>query len=266
MLKPISGIIAFAALCLFSASALAEIKSKEVDYKSGDVVMKGYIAWDDSIKGKRPAVLVVHEWWGHNDYARKRADMLASLGYTAMAVDMYGDGKQASHPEDAGKFAGAVQKNMPVAEERFNAAMEILEKEPTVDAANVAAIGYCFGGGLLLELARRGLDVDAIVSFHGSLGTQNPAEKGAVQTRIAVFNGAADPWAKPEAVTAFKEEMDNAGVDYIFVDYPGALHAFTNPDADENAKKFGLPLGYDAEADKDSWEKMKAFLKESFAK
>jgi dienelactone hydrolase len=155
---------------------------------------------------------------------------------------------------------------MPVAEARFNAALDVLKKEPTVDGNHIAAAGYSFGGGLLLELARRGLDIDAIASFHGSLGKQSPAQPGTIKTRIAVFNGAADPMAKPEFVTAFKAEMDKAGADYMFVDYPGVTHAFTNPDADENAGKFGLPLKYDAAADKDSWEKMQAFLKETFSK
>ncbi len=251
-------------LCL-SLPALAEVQGKAVEYKSGDTVLKGYLAWDDTNMQPHPGVLVVHEWWGHNDYSRKRAEMLAGLGYTALALDMYGDGKQASHPDDAGKFAGAVRSNMEVAEARFNAALELLKQQPNVDGTDIAAIGYCFGGGLLLELARRGLDIDAIASFHGSLGTQSPAQPGAVKTRIAVFNGADDPMSKPEQVAAFKEEMDKAGADYLLIDYPSAMHAFTNPDADELAAKFGLPLKYDANADNDSWARMTVFLKEAFA-
>ncbi len=251
-------------LCL-SLPALAEVQGKAVEYKAGDTVLKGYMAWDDANTKPHPGILVVHEWWGHNGYSRKRAEMLAGLGYTALALDMYGDGKQASHPDDAGKFSGAVRKNMDVAEARFNAALDLLKQQPNVDSTQLAAIGYCFGGGLVLELARRGLDIDAVASFHGSLGTQVPVQKGDVKTRIAVFNGADDPMSKPAQVIAFKEEMDKAGVDYLFVDYPGAKHSFTSPEADELGKKFGLPLQYNAEADKDSWAQMLVFLKESFA-
>ena len=177
---------------------------------------------------------------------------------------MYGDGKQASHPDDAKKFAGAVRQNMDVAEARFNAALDLLKQQPNVDSTHLAAIGYCFGGGVVLGMARRGLDIDAVASFHGSLGTQSPAQPGSINTRIAVFNGADDPMSKPEQVTAFKQEMDKAGADYMLVDYPGTMHAFTNPEADELGAKFGLPLKYNAEADKDSWAQMQVFLKESF--
>jgi dienelactone hydrolase len=255
-----------ALLLLFSVPALAEIKGQEVEYKVGDTVLKGFIATNVDNKEPHPGVIVIHEWWGHNDYTRQRAEMLAELGYTALAVDMYGDGKTAAHPEDAKKFAGAVRSNMDVAEARFNAALELLKQQPNVDPDNIAAIGYCFGGGLVLEMARRGLDIDAVASFHGSLGTQSPAAPGSIKTRIAVYNGAADPMSKPEQVTAFKQEMDNAGADYVLVDYPGVMHAFTNPEADVLGPKFGLPLKYDPEADEDSWEKMQVFLEESFAK
>lgn len=244
----------------------AAVVGEEVDYHSGNTVLKGYIAYDDSIKGKRPGVLVVHEWWGHNEYARHRARMLAGLGYTALAVDMYGNGKQADHPDDAGKFAAAVRNNMPEAEARFRAAMNLLRKHKTVDARHIAAIGYCFGGGIVLEMARRGLDLDGVVSFHGSLGTANPAKKGVVKARVLVLNGADDPFTKPEQINAFKEEMKKAGVDYRFISYPGAKHAFTNPAATELGKRFGLPLAYNAEADKKSWDEMKQFFKDLFSR
>lgn len=254
-------------MALFSfIAAEAAVVGKEVDYRSGDTTLKGYIAYDDSIKGKRPGILVVHEWWGHNAYARHRADMLAKLGYTALAVDMYGDGKQAKHPDDAGKFAGAVRKNMPEAEARFRAAMKLLHKHPTVDKHKTAAIGYCFGGGIVLEMARRGVPLDGVVSFHGSLPTANPAQKGQVKAKILVLNGADDPFTKPEQIAAFKQEMESAGVDYRFIDYPGAKHAFTNPQADEYGKRFNLPLAYNAEADKASWAEMQGFLKKIFGK
>ena len=257
----------FVLLAAFAfGTAQAAVVGKEVSYHSGDTLLKGYIAYDDSFKGKRPGILVVHEWWGHNAYARHRADMLAALGYTALAVDMYGNGKQANHPDDAGKFAGAVRKNMPQAEARFRAAMKLLHKHPTVDKHKTAAIGYCFGGGIVLEMARRGVPLDGVVSFHGSLPTSTPAKRGEVKAKILVLNGADDPFTKPEQIAAFKQEMDNAGVDYRFISYPGAKHAFTNPQADEYGKRFNLPLAYNAEADKASWAEMQRFLKQLFGK
>ncbi len=253
-------------LAIFTvAPALAEIKGEMIEYKSGDTVLKGYLAYDDAIEGSRPGVLVVHEWWGRNDYARKRADMLAELGYTALALDMYGDGKTADHPEDAGKFSGWVKQNWEVGKERFNAAYDVLKDHETTAPKKIAAIGYCFGGGVVLEMARAGTDLDGVVSFHGSLGAATPAEKDKVKAKVLVFNGADDPFVKPEAIAAFKKEMLDAGVDYEFVSLAGAKHAFTNPAATENGKKFGLPLAYNAEADKQSWEGMQQFLKDVFA-
>jgi dienelactone hydrolase len=251
-------------LLLIPVTALAEVVGKAVDYRAGDTVLKGYLAYDDKQQGKRPGVLVVHEWWGHNDYARQRARQLAELGYTALAVDMYGDGKQAAHPDDAGKFSGALKKNMPLAESRFKAAMALLQKEATVDGDKIAAIGYCFGGGIVLEMARRGLDLDAVASFHGSLGTSNPAQKGVIKAKILVANGADDPFVKPEQISAFKAEMDAAGVDYRFENYPGAKHSFTNPDADRFGQEFSLPLAYNATADSASWAAMQQLLNEVF--
>ena len=252
----------FASLVSFSLQA--EIVGKDISYRQGDTVMKGYIAYDDSIKEQRPGILVVHEWWGHNDYARKRADMLAKLGYTALAVDMYGDGKQAEHPKDAGKFASAVGGNMPLAKARFEAALDTLKAHETVEDDELAAIGYCFGGGIVLNMARQGVDLKGVVSFHGSLATQNPAKKGDITARVRVFNGAADPMVKDEHIAAFKKEMEAAGVDYKLVNYPGAKHAFTNPQADAYAEKFQLPLAYQEKADKDSWQQMQDFFSSIF--
>jgi dienelactone hydrolase len=227
--------------------------------------MNGYMAYDDSTSAKRPGVLVVHEWWGHNEYARLRARMLAELGYVALAVDMYGGGKKADHPEDAGKFATEVRRNLPAAKKRFMAAMQVLKKHPLVDPNSIAAIGYCFGGGVVLQMARQGLDLDAVVSFHGSLATDNPAKPGTVKARILICDGADDKLVSPEQIQAFHLEMRAAGVKYKFVSYPGAKHSFTNPDADTYAEKFNIPLGYNAEADKRSWYDMQNFLQESFA-
>jgi len=252
-----------ALLCLPFGLQAAMI-GEEVTYESDGTTLKGYLAYDDQLQGRRPGVLVVHEWWGHNDYVRKRARMLATLGYTALALDMYGDGKQANHPDDAGKFASAVRNDMPVAEKRFRAALALLRIHPTVNAEKVAAIGYCFGGGIVLEMARRGVDLSGVVSFHGSLATTNPARRGEVKANVLVLNGADDPFTKPEQIKAFKQEMEQAGVDYTFIDYPGAKHAFTNPQADRFGEEFNMPLAYNAEADKQSWAEMQRFFNKLF--
>ncbi|MCG8427871.1 MAG: dienelactone hydrolase family protein [Chromatiales bacterium] len=250
-------------ICL-SSLAQAGLVGKEVEYTQGGKVFKGYVAYDDAVKEKRPGVLVVHEWWGHNDYARRRADMLAELGYTALAVDMYGDGKRASHPKDAGKFASEVKKNMNSAAARFQAGINLLKQHQTVSASDISAIGYCFGGGIVLEMARRGMDLDAVASFHGSLKTNSKAKPGVVKARVLVFNGAADPFVKPEEIESFKAEMNQAGVNYTFTNHPGAKHSFTNPAADEMGKRFDIPLAYNAEADKASWNTMKQVFAEIY--
>ena len=251
-------------LFLVATSAQAALKGEEVSYKAGDTVLKSYLVYDDAIAGQRPAVLVVHEWWGHNEYARKRARMLAELGYTALAVDMYGDGKQADHPEHAGKFASEVMKNMEIAKARFQAGMRLLREHKTVNPQKIAAIGYCFGGAIVLEMARLGTDLNGVVSFHGSLGTANPAKPSSVKAKVLVLNGATDPFVSPEQIAQFKKEMDSAGVDYKFVSYEGAKHAFTNPDADTFGKKFNMPLEYNASADQQSWAEMQLFFKKIF--
>jgi dienelactone hydrolase len=247
-------------------STHAGVKHKEVAYTAGEVTMKGYLAYDDAIKGRRPGVLVVHEWWGHNEYARKRANMLAELGYVALAVDMYGDGKQAAHPDDAGKFAGAVMQNTEGAKARFMAAMDLLKKNPHTDPTRLAAIGYCFGGAVVLHMARFGVDLKGVVSFHGNYATQTPAPAGKVKAKVLVCHGEDDVFIKQEQIDALKKEMADAKVDFQFIAYPGAKHSFTNPDADQYAKQFNLPLAYNADADKKSWEDMQTFFKKIFAK
>lgn len=246
-------------LLCFSGLAAAEVVGKPVEYRSGDMTFKGYLAYDDALKGKRPGILVVHEWWGHNEYARKRAEMLAAQGYTALAVDMYGNGKQASHPDDAGRFAGEVKKNMGVATMRFIAADYFLQAQESVEPSQISAIGYCFGGGVVLEMARRGVDLDLVASFHGSLGTDYPAKADTVKAKVLVYNGADDPFVKAEQIDAFKAEMTKAGIDFSFTNYPGTKHSFTNPGADKFGKKFKLPLAYNKQADEKSW---KSLLKE----
>lgn len=252
-----------------NATMKSEAKSlatEQITYTADGQTLHGYLAYDASIKGKRPAVLVVHEWWGLNDYARQRAEMLAGLGYTALAIDMYGDGKTADHPKQAGEFATAVRQNWAQGKERFMAALQTLRQQPSVDPDQIAAIGYCFGGGVVLQMAREGADLDGVASFHGSLAPMGQkAEPGEVEARVLVLHGAKDKFVSDEQLQAFKQEMENAGVGYELVVYPNATHSFTNPQADQFAEKFGLPLGYDVEADQQSWEKLQAFLKEIFS-
>ncbi len=255
----------FATLMLAAASAShAAIQEREVTYSANGTAMKGYIAYDDAIQGQRPGILVVHEWWGHNDYARRRAYMLAVKGYTALALDMYGDGKQAHHPDDAQKFSSEVSQNEPLAKARFEAALNLLKQEKSVDASSIGAVGYCFGGSVVLNMARAGEPLKAVASFHGGLSTQHPAERGKIKARIASFTGEDDPMIPAAQVAAFRDEMEKAGVTYKAVTYPGATHAFTNPAADEYGKKFNLPLAYNATADKDSWDAALAFLADAF--
>ncbi|MCQ8105534.1 dienelactone hydrolase family protein [Methylomonas sp. SURF-2] len=249
---------------LVSPALLAALHEENVEYRAGDTVMKGYLAWDDAKGAKQPGVLVVHEWWGLNDYARQRARMLAELGYTALAVDMYGDGRHSEHGKDAAAFMNAVTAKAGLAQQRFEAARELLVGRPNVDAAKIAAIGYCFGGATVLNMARQGLDLAAVVSFHGNLVTETPAQPGKVKARVLVLNGAADSFVSPESIDAFKREMTGAGANYRFVDYPGVIHGFTNPDADRLGKANGLAVAYDAEADRKSWAAMRELFDEVF--
>ena len=249
--------------CLLSV-AHAEIQSKVVNYQIAGQPFQGYLSYDDAITGKRPGVLVVHEWWGHNAYARKRADMLAKMGYTAFALDMYGKGKLADHPDDAKKFMQATLSDMKVLITRFNQAMQLLQQHSTVQSNKIAAIGYCFGGGAVLHMARLGTDLAGVVSFHGSLSTKTPAKAGQVKARMLVLNGADDPFVTAEQIDALKQEMKVASAELQFVNYPGVKHSFTNPEADDYGKQFKMPLVYDAEADKDSWQRMQVFLGKVF--
>ena len=239
----------------------ARIQTKEVEYRESGTVLKGFIAWDDAVAGKRPGVLVVHEWWGLNDHARNQARRLAEAGYVGFALDMYGAGKVTTHPQEAQAFATEATKDAAVVAARFNAALDLLKRDPHVDPARIAAIGYCFGGGVVLNMARSGADVAAVVSFHGSLGTKTPAEPGKVKARVLVLAGGADPFVPPEQVEAFRKEMQTAGARFEVVMYPGAKHGFTNPDA----AKYGMPqLAYDAAADRQSWAAMLKLFREVF--
>jgi dienelactone hydrolase len=237
------------------------ITTSEMYYQVNDQAHKGYFAKPDGA-GPFPGVIIVHEWWGHNAYVQERARMLAKMGYAAFALDMYGDGKNAAHPKEAGEFSGAVFKNFDLAKARFNEAMEILKEQPGVDKTKIAAIGYCFGGGIVLNMARQGADLKAVVSFHGMLGAVQKATEGSVKGKLLVLNGADDPMIKPEDIDSLKKEMEAAKAQLVFINYPGAKHAFTNPGATALGEKFKIPIAYDKAADEKSWEEMKQLFKQ----
>jgi len=239
------------------------ITGEEVTYSTDTTEMKGFIAFNKAQAGKRPGILVVHEWWGHNDYTRKRAQMLAELGYVALAVDMYGDGKQAQHPSDAGKFSGMVMKNEEMAVKRFNAAYELLANHPEVNSEKISAIGYCFGGSVIQNMANMGADLDGIAAFHSGVQVPNPPSEK-LDAKVLIQNGADDPFVPAESVQTFKSAMDSLNADYEYISYPGVVHAYTNPGATELGEKFDLPLKYDQEADTKSWEKLQSFLNELY--
>ncbi len=240
-------------------SETATATGEEVQYQSDTTTMNGYLAHPANVKGQKPGILIVHEWWGHNEYTRKRADMLADLGYVALAVDMYGNGKEAKHPDDAKKFSGMVMQNMPAAEKRFQAAYDLLASDPTVDPTKISAIGYCFGGSVVLAMANSGMPLDGVAAFHS--GVEVPvAPSDKLQAMVLVQNGADDPFVSAASVENFKTRMDEINKPYEYIAYPGAVHAYTNPAADEMGKKFEMPLAYNREADEKSWDKLKVFL------
>lgn len=251
----------FTVLAVLAASpASALIKTRAVEYKDGDVVLQGWAAWEDGFKDQRPGILVVHEWWGHGPYARRRAEQLAKLGYTAFALDMYGKGVYAKDHEEAGKLAGAFFGDRAAMRRRALAGLEQLKKLPFVDLANLGAIGYCFGGTTALELARAGADLKGVASFHGNLATPTPAPQKP-KASILVLHGADDSFVNP-GLPAFVEEMRSSKADWQLVQYGGAVHSFTVPEAGSDPSK---GMAYDKAADKRSWEAMKAFFEEVFS-
>jgi dienelactone hydrolase len=263
----IIGILVIAAWLLGPVTDAMAFKGEELVYKANGVVLKGYLAYDDAVAEKRPGVLVVHEWWGINEFVRDRARELAKLGYTALAVDMYGEGKEATNPNEAGKLSGELRKNASMMKARFDAAGGVLSKHLSVDSKRIAAIGYSSGGYVVLEMARQGSELAGVVVFWGTLKTESPAQKGMVKAKVLVLNGMEDPWVPAEQVKQFKAEMDAAGVNYKVIDYPKAKHAFSRPQADIQAKQFNLPqLAYNAEADRKSWAEMETFFNMLFRK
>ncbi len=244
-------------------SPTVDIKEESVSYSVDTVTMNGMVAYDEKKEGKLPVVLVVHEWWGLNDYPRSRAKQLAELGYLAMAVDMYGNGKTVDNPTDAMQMSTPFYQNPQMAYRRFIAALDKIKTNPKADTSRIAAIGYCFGGGMVLNAARLGAPLKGVVSFHGSLSGA-PARKDLLKSEILDCHGDADPFVPGNEVVAFKKSMDSIKANYTFKSYPGAVHAFTNPAATDLGKKFNLPIAYNAAADSASWNDMKAFFAKIF--
>lgn len=246
---------------LLSSAVVAEIRSETVSYKEGNDTLTGYVYWNDDIEGKRPGVLVVHEWWGLNDYAKGRARQLAELGYVAFAMDMYGGNKVTSHPAQAKEWMSATVSNMDGWRQRARTGLEKLSSLDITDSSRLAAIGYCFGGATVMQLAYTGADLDAVVSFHGSLPLPNGSEAGNIKGRVQIEHGNDDSFIPAERVGEFKKAMNDAGVKLVFHGYDGARHGFTNPDAGN----FGIEnLKYDEAADQESWRSMLQTFDEVF--
>ncbi len=242
-----------------------KLKEENITYKLDSLTMDGFIVYDENIEGKRPAVIVVHEWWGLNDYSKMRARELAKLGYIAMAMDMYGNGQRAENPDSAGKLATPFYTNPEMAKKHFDAALYRLIIQPQTDTTRIGGIGYCFGGGMLLNFARMGTDLNGIVSFHGSL-TGTPVDKNLLKAQLLVLHGADDKFVPQSEVATFKKQMDSIGANYSFISYPGATHAFTNPNATAVGEKYKIPIAYNAAADTASWKAMKEFFETIFKK
>ncbi len=247
-------------LCL-APLAQGEIMTRNVDYKDGATELEGFLAWDNSIDGPRPGVLVVHEWTGLNDYAKMRCRKLAELGYVAFAVDMYGKGIRPKNTEEAAQQAGIYRSDRQLMRRRVNAGLDVLKNNELCDPQRVAAIGYCFGGGTVLELARSGADINGVVSFHGNLDTPDPNDAKNIKCKILVCHGADDPHVPWDQVRAFIDEMRAAKVDYQFIAYSGAVHSFTNPNSGDDPSR---GVAYNAEADRRSWAHMQLFFNELF--
>ncbi len=247
-------------LALAAQASLAAVQTKVVEYKQGEAVLEGLMTYDDSFSGKRPGILVVHQWKGLSDYEKTRSEMLAKLGYNVFALDIYGKGIRPSAPADAGKEAGKYKGDRALLRARALAGLEVLKKDERTDAGKVAAIGYCFGGTTVIELARAGADVAGVVSFHGGLDSPTPADGAKIKARILVCHGDVDPFVPQKDIDAFNAEMREHKVDAQFIAYPGAVHSFT----DWNATGAMAGAQYQEKADKRSWEHMKTFFAELF--
>jgi dienelactone hydrolase len=257
MIKRTLGTIVLA----YAMAARAGIHTEKVEYKQGDVVLEGFLAYDDSTQAKRPGVLVVHQWKGLTEHEMNRAKMLAKLGYVAFAADIYGKGIRPSDPKAAGKEAGKYKNDRNLLRARVKAGLDTLEKNPLTDPKRVAAIGYCFGGTTVIELARSGANIAGVVSFHGGLDSPNPEDGKNIKCKVLALQGADDPFVPAKDIAAFEDELRQAKVDWQFVKYGGAVHSFT-----EVGLKPGMMKGaeYNEKADRRSWEDMKQFFAEIF--
>lgn len=251
------------AILLSALPVQAKLVTRTIDYQDGDTPLSGVLAYDDGTAGRRPAILVVHEWWGLNAYARQRAEQLANLGYVAFAVDMYGAGKVTDHPQQAGQWAKEVSQNTALWQQRALAGLTVLKRQPQADPGRVAAIGYCFGGGTVQQLVYAGADLKGVVSFHGSLQAPPAGIAGKTEARILICHGGADGFAPPDQFQAYLAAMAASGLDYQVNIYGGAKHGFTNP----GAAQYHIPaLAYSPDADRRSWEAMRYFLGQLFVK
>lgn len=249
-------------LALGSAWAQSKITLKETTYSNDGKTFKTFVAFDAGKKGKLPVVMIVPEWWGVNDYAQYRAQKIAELGYFAMVVDMYGDGKAVETPQEAQQLAQPFYKNTALAKQHFDAALAHLDEFKNADANKVAAIGYCFGGAMVLNMARQNENLKGVASFHGNLMTGVKPNNNKV--KILVLNGAADNYVPEQEIEEFKKEMADNKTDYTFFNYPNAVHAFSNPKATEVGQKYKMNVAYNKEADEQSWKELKVFLKKIF--
>lgn len=247
-------------LLLLNLSLDAAIRTEVVEYREGDTVLEGFVAWDDTKLQPQPGVVVVHQWLGLGAYERKRAQMLAELGYVAFCADVYGKGVRPASPAEAGKLAGQYKSDRPLLRRRVNAALAALKARPQCNPTKTAAVGYCFGGTTVLELARSGADTLGVVSFHGGLGTPTPEDAKQSKARVLALHGADDPFVPPAEVTAFEQEMRAGGVDWQLVAYGGAVHSFT----DWNATGAMKGAQYNEKADRRSWAAMQTFFAELF--
>lgn len=251
-----------AMLMLLAAAlpAAAAVRTATVEYRDGEAVLEGYVAYDDATAQPRPGVLVVHEWYGLNEYIRQRTRQLAQMGYTAFAADIYGKGRRAQTAEEAAKLAGPFRGDIPLLRRRAEAALAELRRQPNVQADRLAAIGFCFGGTTVLELARGGAELKAVVSFHGGLGTERPYEARNIKAAVLALHGAEDPHVPPAEVAGFQKEMREAKVDWQLISYGRAVHSFTNPAAGDDPSK---GAAYDERAARRAWGAMQLFLAET---
>ncbi|MFW5825065.1 MAG: dienelactone hydrolase family protein [Marinobacter sp.] len=253
------------ALAIGTGMATAELRTETVEYTVDGDTYTGYLAWNDDNQGERPGVLVVHEWWGHNEFAREQAEKLAASGYTAFALDMYGEGKVTDHPREAEAFMKEATGDPKALKRRFSAALEELRGHDTVDGKRIAAQGYCFGGAVVLNMARLGMDLDGVVSYHGSLDSPIEPEPGDITARIQVYTGGADEMVPTNQVSGFVASMQDAKADFSVTSFPGAKHSFMNPAADQVAEEYDLPVAYDEAAAERAWKGTLHFYEDIFS-